>query len=63
MTFGYALQSGFEILGFILLVLALIFEGKIALWEQKMIKRIKRKFTRKGEIISFSAGKNDCRAV
>ncbi len=42
MTFGYTIVSMLEIMGFIALVLGLIFEDKVAAWEERMIKRIKK---------------------
>lgn len=43
MTLGYTVISTLEIIGFIALVLGLIFEDRIAAWEEKMIKRLKRR--------------------
>ncbi len=41
MTLGYTLISMLEVLGFVALVLGLIFENKVAAWEERMIKKLK----------------------
>ncbi len=43
MTLGYGITSALEIIGFIGIVLGLIFEERIADWEERMIKKIKRR--------------------
>ena len=64
MTLGYAVQSAFEILGVVALAFAMIFDDKIAQWEKKIIRRIKKKlFGTKSNIIPFKSLNNDGRAV
>ena len=55
MTLGYTVVSTLEIFGFIALVLGLIFEQRIAAWEDKIINRLKRRFGNKrtGNIITI----------
>lgn len=63
MTLGYAVQSVFEILGVVALVVAMVFDDKLSKWEKKLIRRIKRKlFGVKTNIIPFDSV-NDGRAV
>lgn len=54
------MQSALEIAIFTLLILGIIFEDKLARWEQKCIKRMKRRFRRcpKAKILSFEEYKN-----
>ena len=64
MTLGYAVQSVFEILGVVALVVAMIYDDKIAKWEKKMLRRIKKRlFGVKSNVIPFESIQNDGRAV
>ncbi len=53
MTFGYAIISMLEAVGFVLIVLGLVFEQRIAAWEEKMIKRLRVRLfgRRKGRVV------------
>ena len=63
MTFGYAVQSAFEILLFIAIVFGLIFENRIACWEQRIFKKISSKICRRKKIVRFDCRQNSDRAV
>ncbi len=63
MTSAFALQATFEIVFVILLIIGLIFEDKVADFEQSVFRRIKRAFRldkgrvtamRRAEIITIS---------
>lgn len=53
MTNEYTVRSAIEILIAILLVVGVIYEGKIAEWEKKLAKTIRRRFFRKDNVIPF----------
>ncbi len=55
MTNEYAIRTTIEILIAILLVIGFIYEKNIAEWEQKIIKKIRRRFFHKSNIIPFDA--------
>ncbi len=47
MTIGYTIASMLEIIALIVLVFGLIFEDKVAAWEQRTFDRIKRRIFNK----------------
>ena len=53
MTNEYTVRSAIEILIAILLVVGVIYEGRIAEWEAKIAKKIRRRFFRKDNVIPF----------
>lgn len=64
MTLGYAVQSFLEILGVVAIILAMIFDDKLAAWEKRTIKRIKRRlFGTKSNVIPFDGVNHDGKAV
>ncbi len=64
MTFGYAVQSVLEVLGVAAVILAMIFDDKVAAWEKSVIKRIKRKLKKsrvRASVIPFETVNHDGR--
>ena len=53
MTNEYTVRSAIEILIAILLVVGVIYEGRIAEWEKKLARTIRRRFFRKDNVIPF----------
>lgn len=55
MTNEYSVRTAIEILIAALLIIGVIYEGRIAEWEEKLLRKIRRRFFRKSNIIPFNA--------
>ncbi len=64
MSFGFAVQSVLEVLVVGGVILAMIFDDKVAAWEKRIFKRIKRKCSKtKARVIPFKSINHDGRAI
>lgn len=61
MSGAYAIQSSFEVIIFILLIIGLIFEDKVASWERRIYKKIIFRFRKKAKITELRQRKNSDR--
>lgn len=59
MSVAHAVQSSFEVIVFVLLIIGLIFEDKVATWERRVFKRFIYHFRKKAKITELSQRKNN----